>query len=122
MQRTLAKINYTIHTDAIKEKLIPPELTKDQINFKYASEADLLNVALFGISAKIWRDKNPKLSGNIRDYAKIEQLVVLSNLESINAMLINEGLSQERRIQKLNNIAIVQIKSLLGNKEIKKLR
>ena len=122
LQRTLAKINYTIHTDAIKEKLIPPELTKDQINFKYASEADLLNVALFGISAKIWRDKNPKLSGNIRDYAKIEQLVVLSNLESINAMLINEGLSQERRIQKLNNIAIVQIKSLLGNKEIKKLR
>jgi len=122
LQRTLAKINYKIHTDAIKENLIPPELTKNQINLKYANEADLLNMALFGITAKTWRDKNPKLDGNIRDYAEIEQLVVLSNLESINAILINEGLTQEKRIQKLNNIAITQMKSLLGNKEIKKLR
>ncbi|MBU2474552.1 KilA-N domain-containing protein [Patescibacteria group bacterium] len=122
LQRTLAKINYKIHTDAIKENLIPPELTKYQINSKYANEADLLNMALFGITAKTWRDKNPKLDGNIRDYAEIEQLVVLSNLESINAILINEGLTQEKRIQKLNNIAIAQMKSLLGNKEIKKLK
>jgi hypothetical protein len=122
LQRTLAKINYKIHTDAIKEKLIPSELTKDQINSKYANEADLLNVSLFGIAAKTWRDKNPKLSGNVRDYAEIEQLVVLSNLESINAILIREGLSQEKRIKKLNGIAINQMKSLLGNKEIKKLK
>lgn len=122
LQRTLAKINYKIHTDAIKEKLIPSELTRGQINSKYANEADLLNVALFGITAKTWRDQNPKLSGNIRDYSEIEQLVVLSNLESINAVLIREGLSQEKRIQKLNSIAITQMKSLLGNKEIKKLK
>ena len=122
LQRTLAKINYRIHTDAIKEKLIPLELTKDQINSKYANEADLLNVALFSITAKTWRDKNPTLDGNIRDYAEIEQLVILSNLESINAVLIHEGLSQEKRIQRLNDIAITQMKSLLGNKEIKKLK
>ncbi|MFA6393440.1 MAG: KilA-N domain-containing protein [Patescibacteria group bacterium] len=121
LQRTLAKINYRIHTDAIKEKLIPHELTKDQINIKYADEADLLNVALFGITAKMWRDQNPKLKGNIRDYASIEQLVVLSNLESINALLIRDGLLQKDRIQKLNNTAIVQMKSLLTNNEIKKL-
>jgi hypothetical protein len=121
LQRTLTKINYKIHTDAIKEKLIPHELTKDQINIKYANEADLLNVALFGITAKMWRDQNPKLKGNIRDYASIEQLVVLSNLESINALLIREGLSQKDRILKLNNTAIVQIKSLLTNNGAKKL-
>lgn len=121
LQRTLAKINYKIHTDAIKENLIPHELTKDLINMKYADEADLLNVALFGITAKMWRDKNPKLKGNIRDYASIEQLVVLSNLESINALLIREGLSQRERIQKLNSTAIVQIKSLLTNSGTKKL-
>ena len=121
LQRTLAKINYRIHTDAIKEKLIPHELTKDQINMKYADEADLLNVALFGITAKMWRNQNTKLKGNIRDYASIEQLVVLSNLESINALLIREGLSQKDRIQKLNNTAIIQIKSLLTNNETKKL-
>lgn len=119
-QRTLAKINYRIHTDAIKEKLIPPELTKNQINMKYASEADLLNVALFGITAKIWRDQNKKSTGNIRDYSSIEQLVVLSNLESINAMLIRDGLTAKERIQKLNNIAIIQMKSFLANKEVKK--
>ena len=120
-QRTLTKINYKIHTDAIKEKLIPHELTKEQVNMKYANEADLLNVALFGITAKIWRKQNPKLKGNIRDYAPIEQLVVLSNLESINALLIREGLSQKDRILKLNITAIIQIKSLLTNNGVKKL-
>jgi len=120
-QRTLAKINYKIHTDAIKETLIPHELTKDQVNMKYANEADLLNVALFGITAKMWRDQNPKLKGNIRDYAPIEQLVVLSNLESINALLIREGLSQKDRIIKLNITAIIQMKSLLTNNGVKKL-
>ena len=121
IQRTLAKINYRIHTDAIKEKLIPHELTKDQINMKYANEADLLNVALFGITAKMWREQNPKSKGNIRDYASIEQLVVLSNLESINALLIREGLFQKDRILKLNNTAIIQMKSLLTSNETKKL-
>ena len=120
-QRTLAKINYKIHTDAIKETLIPHELTKDQVNMKYANEGDLLNVALFGITAKMWRDQNPKLKGNIRDYAPIEQLVVLSNLESINALLIREGLSQKDRIIKLNITAIIQMKSLLTNNGVKKL-
>jgi hypothetical protein len=122
LQRTLAKINYRIHTDAIREKLIPPELTRDQINSKYATEADLLNVALFGITAKTWREQNPKSEGNIRDYAPIEQLVVLSNLESINAALIHQGLNQETRIQQLNSLAISQMKSLLGSKEIKRLK
>ncbi|MCK9378581.1 MAG: KilA-N domain-containing protein [Candidatus Moranbacteria bacterium] len=121
LQRTLTKINYKIHTDAIKEKLIPPELTKDQVNMKYANEADLLNMALFGITAKKWRDENPKLKGNIRDYASIEQLVVLSNLESINALLIRDGLSQKDRILKLNNTAILQMKSLLASSGAKKL-
>src|SRR3989339_178085 len=121
LQRTLAKINYKIHTDAIKESLIPDELKKDQINMKYADEADLLNMALFGITAKMWREQNSKLKGNIRDYASIEQLVVLSNLESINALLIREGFSQKDRIQKLNNTAIIQMKSLLTNNQTKKL-
>jgi hypothetical protein len=121
LQRTLAKINYKIHTDAIKDNLIPHELTKDQINIKYANEADLLNVALFGITAKTWRDQNSKLKGNIRDHTSIEQLVVLSNLESINALLIREGLSQQDRILKLNNTAIVQMKSLLTNNGVRKL-
>ncbi len=121
LQRTLAKINYQIHTDAIKEKLIPPELTKDQVNMKYADEADLLNVALFGMTAKMWREQNPKLKGNIRDYALIEQLVVLSNLESMNALLIREGHSQQVRLLKLNNTAIIQMKSLLTSNEVKKL-
>ncbi len=120
-QRILAKINYKIHTDAIKDKLIPLELSKDQINMKYANEADLLNVALFGLTSKTWRNKNSYLKGNIRDYASIEQLVVLSNLESINALLIREGISSEERIKKLNNTAITQMKSLLTNIETKKL-
>ena len=122
LQRTLSKINYHIHTDAIKEKLIPPQLAKDQINFVYANEADMLNVALFGMTAKQWRDENPKAEGNIRDATTIEQLVVLSNMESINAVLIHQGLKQSERLQQLNQIAITQMKSLLGNKNLKKLK
>ncbi len=122
LQRTLAKVNYHIHTGAIKENLIPKELSKTQANFVYANEADLLNVALFGIIAKQWRDANPKADGNIRDTAAIEQLVVLSNLESINAVLIHQGLLQPERVTQLNKIAITQMKSLVGNKSIKKLK
>jgi hypothetical protein len=113
LQRTLAKINYRIHTDAIQEHLIPAELPKSKINCVYASEADLLNMALFGMTAKEWRDKNPELQGNIRDYATIEQLVVLSNLESINAMLVHQGLIPSERLVQLNNMAIIQLKSLV---------
>lgn len=122
LQRTLAKINYRIHTDAIKEKLIPEQLSKAKINNVYANEADLLNMALFGMTAKEWRDANPDADGNIRDMAGIEQLVVLSNMESINSVLIHQGLSQSERLMELNKIAITQMKSLLGAKEIKKLR
>lgn len=121
LQRTLAKVNYQIHTDAIKENLIPKELTKQQINFIYANEADMLNVALFGMTAKQWRDSNPEAEGNIRDAAKIEQLVVLSNMESINAVLIHQGLQQSERLQQLNKIAIIQMKSLVKNRQIGKL-
>jgi KilA-N domain len=122
LQRTLSKVNYHIHTDAIKENLIPKELSKIQTSFVYANEADLLNVALFGITSKQWRDDNPKADGNIRDIATIEQLVVLSNLESINAVLIHQGLQQTERLLQLNKIAITQMKSLLGNKSIRKLK
>ncbi|MCX7874803.1 MAG: KilA-N domain-containing protein [Melioribacteraceae bacterium] len=122
LQRTLAKINYRIHTDAIKDNLIPKELSKLQIQFMYADEADLLNVALFGITAKQWRDINPEKEGNIRDYATIEQLVVLSNLESINAVLIHQGLSQTERLKQLNQIAIQQMKSLVNNINTNKLK
>ena len=122
LQRTLAKVNYHIHTDAIKENLIPKELSKSQISFVYANEADLLNVALFGFTAKQWRDNNTGKNGNVRDYATIEQLVVLSNLESINAVLINQGLSQPERLKQLNQIAITQMKSLVANQQIKKLK
>ena len=115
LQRTLAKVNYRIHTDAIKEKLLPPELNKQQTQIVYANEADVLNMALFGITAKQWRDANPSQKGNIRDYAAIEQLIVLSNLESINSVLIHQGLIQSHRLQQLNSIAIRQMKSLLGN-------
>jgi hypothetical protein len=117
----LAKVNYQIHTDAIKENLIPQALSKEKINFIYADEADMLNVALFGITAKQWRDANPKAEGNIRDEANIEQLVVLSNMESINAVLIHQGLPQNERIKQLNNIAIIQMKSLVGNKSMQNL-
>ncbi len=121
-QRTLSKINYKIHTDAVKEKLIPPKLTKKQINFVYSNEADLLNVALFGKTAKEWRDENPNLEGNIRDYATIEQLVILSNMESINALLIRNNLSQKDRLIQLNNVAETQMKSLLNNSTMKKIK
>jgi hypothetical protein len=112
-QRYLAKVNYHIHTDAIKDNLIPKELNKTQIGFVYANEADLLNVALFGVTAKQWRDDNSTPKGNIRDEATIEQLVVLSNLESINALLIQQGLEQSVRLKELNQIAISQMKSLV---------
>jgi hypothetical protein len=122
LQRTLAKANYHIHTDAIKENLIPQELTKQQINFVYASEADMLNMALFSMTAKQWKEANPKAEGNIRDAANIEQLVVLSNMESINAVLIHQGLEQSERLQQLNKIAITQMKSLVTSKQLKKLK
>jgi hypothetical protein len=118
----LAKVNYQIHTDAIKENLIPKELSIQQINFVYANEADMLNMSLFGMTAKQWRDENLKAEGNLRDAASIEQLVVLSNMESINAILIHQGLNQSERLLQLNKIAITQMKSLLGSKIIKKLK
>lgn len=122
LQRTLSKVNYHIHTDAIKENLIPKELSKQQTNFVYASEADILNMALFGITAKQYRDAHPKAEGNIRDTASIEQLVVLSNLESMNAVFIHQGVAKQERLQQLNKIAIAQMKSLLANPSIKKLK
>jgi len=111
-KRELSKINYHIHTNAIKQNLIPEELTLQQISMVYASEADVLNVALFGITAKQWRDENPDLKGNIRDYASINELICLSNMENINAVLINESISQKERLMKLNKIAIQQMKIL----------
>jgi len=111
-KRELAKINYHIHTDAIKRNLIPVELTKEKINHVYANEADVLNVALFGMTAKEWHEFNPKLKGNIRDYATINELICLSNMENINAIFINENLPQNERLMKLNNIAIQQAKIL----------
>lgn len=120
-QRTLAKVNYHIHTDAIKDVLIPKNITPAQKNCIYANEADLLNVALFGKTAKQWRDENPNHTGNIRDEATIEQLVILSNMESINSMLIHQNVEQSDRLEKLNAIAISQMKSLLNNKSVEKL-
>ena len=111
-KRELAKINYHIHTDAIKQNLIPQELTPVQKSFVYADEADMLNVAMFGKTAKEWREENPDLKGNIRDYATINQLICLSNMENLNAVFINEGLSQSERLEKLNKIAIQQMKVL----------
>jgi len=121
-QRTLAKVNYHIHTDAIRENLVPNHITASQKNYIYANEADLLNVALFGKTAKQWRDENPENKGNIRDEATIEQLVILSNIESINAMLIQQQLSQSERLEKLNAIAISQMQSLVNNSRIKQLK
>lgn len=112
IKRNLAKINYRIHTDAIKENLIPPELSARQISLVYANEADVLNMALFGMTAKEWRDAHPELKGNIRDYANVSQLVCLSNLENLNAVFINEGVPQAERLAKLNAIAISQMKVL----------
>ena len=111
-KRELAKINYHIHTDAIKHNLIPAELTPQQTSIIYASEADVLNVALFGMTAKEWREQNPDLKGNIRDYATINELICLSNMENLNAVFINEGLPQRERLVKLNQIAIQQMSVL----------
>jgi hypothetical protein len=122
LQRTLAKINYRIHTDAIKETLVPAAVTKAQANLTYASEADLLNVALFGQTARQWRDTHPDAEGNIRDHAPLEQLVVLTNLESLNAVLIRQGLPARERLLKLNEIAITQMRTLLANTNLKKLK
>ena len=122
VKRLLSKANYRIHTDAIKQNLIPPNVNKKQQGFIYANEADLLNVALFGKTAQEWRKENPDKKGeNIRDYATIEQLLVLSNLENMNALLIEQGLSQTERLIELNRIAIQQLTTLSGNKSVKEL-
>lgn len=121
IKRNLTKINYKIHTDAIKENLIPKSLMPQQINFVYANEADILNVALFGITAKQWREHNDDKKGNIRDEANVYQLVCLANLESLNAHFINEGLSQSQRVEKLNKVAISQMQILIKDKNIEKL-
>lgn len=112
LNRTLAKLNYRIHTDAIQQHLIPPQVSATRTAATYASEADLLNVALFGLTAREWRDGNPKLDGNMRDHASIEQLLVLANIESMNAEFIHMGLPQATRLQRLNEIAIRQMKTL----------
>ena len=121
IKRNLTKINYRIHTDAIKENLIPKQLVAAQISYVYASEADILNVALFGMTAKQWSEANPDLKGNIRDYADVYQLVCLANLESLNAHFINENIPQNQRIKKLNEVAIKQMNILLTDDNIKKL-
>ena len=121
-KRELSKINYRIHTDAIKSNLIPAEVTKAQANIIYAEEADVLNVAMFGMTAKQWRDANPELKGNIRDYATINELICLSNMENINAVLINDGVRQSERLVKLNQIAIQQMKVLNDNEGRKLLK
>ena len=122
LQRTLSKINYRIHTDAIKDEIIPQLITKEQAMFVYANEADMLNVALFGKTAKQWREENLERKGNVRDYATLEQLVVLSNMESINALLIRQGLTQSERLVQLNSTAITQMRSLVNSKDMKKLQ
>ncbi|HQA37387.1 MAG TPA: KilA-N domain-containing protein [Kiritimatiellia bacterium] len=121
LNRTLAKLNYRIHTDAIKDHLIPAALTPEQISMTYASEADVLNVALFGQTAKQWRDANPALEGNMRDYAAIEQLLVLANIEGMNAEFIRMGVSQSDRLVRLNQIAIRQLQSLTARDTAKLL-
>jgi len=112
LNREISKLNYRVHTDAIKTNIIPPELTPEQKSFYYADEADLLNVALFGITARQWRDKNPEKKGNIRDYATIQQLLVLANLESYNAILITQGQKQNDRLQALRAAAVTQLNTL----------
>ena len=111
-KRELSKINYHIHTNAVKQNLIPKELTAQQVSIIYANEADVLNIALFGITAKQWRENNPELQGNIRDYANINELICLSNMENLNAVFIQDGLLQKERLIKLNRIAIQQMKVL----------
>ena len=122
LQRTLSKINYRIHTDAIRETLIPSAITRQQATLVYSNEADLLNVALFGQTAKQWRDSHPAADGNVRDHAPPEQLVVLTNLESLNAVLIRQGLLQPERLLMLNEIAISQMRTLLADNNIKRLK
>ncbi len=122
LQRTISKINYKIHTDAVKENLIPKEISKTQASFVYASEADILNVAIFGKTAKEWKEEALENLGNIRDEATIEQLVVLSNLESINSLLIQQNLPQNQRIIQLNKVAISQMISLVRNKNVQQLK
>ncbi len=121
LNRTLAKLNYRIHTDAIKDNIVPENLSKEQVSLIYANEADVLNMALYGKTAKQWRDENPDKEGNIRDYSAIEQLLVLANLESMNAEFIRMSLPQSERLRKLNAIAIQQLKSLTANPNVKKL-
>ena len=121
-KRDLAKVNYRIYTDAIKNNLIPKELTSKQVNLVYAEEADVLNMALFGMTAKEWREKNPNKKGNIRDYANINELICLANLENTNSIFINEGMVQSDRLYKLNQIAISQMKILTKNSETKLLK
>lgn len=121
VRRQLTKINYRIHTDAAKQNLIPPTLTKSQISHVYANEADLLNMALFGQTAKQWRDENPEKSGNVRDYANVSQLVCLANLETLNAHLIQQSLPPSERLKLLNGTAIQQMRLLTENRNIKKL-
>ena len=122
LNRTLSKLNYRIHTDAIQAHLIPPEVTPAQAAITYATEADLLNVALFGRTAKQWRDANPKLDGNMRDHATVEQLLVLANLEGMNAELIHMRLSQGDRLTRLNQIAIRQMQVLTATPAVRKLK
>lgn len=121
-KRELSKINYHIHTDAVKQNLIPDEVSASQVSVIYANEADVLNVALFGVTAKQWRDEHPDLSGNIRDYASINELICLSNMESLNAVLINEGVPQRERLVKLNAVAIQQMRVLcdVGDRKLLK--
>ena len=121
IKRNLAKINYRIHTDAIKANLIPPELSKSQTNLVYATEADVLNMALFGITAREWRDRNPGAQGNVRDEANAAQLICLSNLENLNALFITQGVKQSERLGKLNAIAIQQMKLLVEDVGVKRL-
>ena len=121
-KRELSKINYHIHTDAIKSHLIPEEVTREQAAMKYAEEADVLNVAMFGMTAKQWREANPELKGNIRDYTTINELICLSNMENINAVLINDGMPQGERLVKLNQIAIQQMQVLEDNEGRKLLK
>ncbi len=121
LNRTLAKLNYRIHTDAIKEHIIPSVVTPEQVGYTYANEADLLNVALFGHTAKQWRDANPEKKGNVREYASIEQLLVLANIEVMNAEFIRMGLPPAERLKQLNQIAINQLRSLTGDSRISAL-
>jgi len=122
LNRTLSKINYRIHTDAIKEHIIPQNITTKQASLVYANEADVLNMALFGKTAQQWRNDNPDQKGNIRDFANLEQLLIMANIESMNAEFIRMEIPQQQRLLKLNQIAITQLKSLVAHKDIKKLK